>query len=399
MSFAFRLAWRYLRTQKTRPLARLTAWIAIIGTAGGLAAFIIAQSLANGFREQLQEKILANTAHILVYRNDGADFADFQETISKIQQNSNVKSANATTYRNALLLHNDNFNYAVLRAVEDSKIPQFQDSEISGFQDSKQTIEISVGQELAEKSGLKIGDIAKIIAVSDEFSAPNAVEVKIVGTFRTGLYEYDSTWIYLSLEDAARIAGKSQITATAINISLNNVDKAEKVSLELQKTLGNEFKILSWQEANRPLFAAMTFERRIVLFIISLIVLLAVLNITTNLALLVNERRADIAVLRTCGAKTHQIIFIFLIEGLFLGAIGAVSGIWLSLLICWLCNYFRLISLPEGVYSVNEVQFLPQVSEIIYALFALILLSLAASLFPARLAAQIKPWTSLQNRN
>jgi lipoprotein-releasing system permease protein len=158
------------------------------------------------------------------------------------------------------------------------------------------------------------------------------------------------------------------------------------------------YKVVDWQEANQPLFAALSLERRVALAIISLIIFVAALNITTTLALLVSERRLDIAVLRTCGARARNLVFIFLLEGLLLGSVGIFCGVVLGLVGCFAGNYFEAVSLSKEVYSLSYVPFRPNLENILMIIFIALLLCLAATVYPASKASRIKPLENLRQQ-
>ena len=156
-----------------------------------------------------------------------------------------------------------------------------------------------------------------------------------------------------------------------------------KTAEEIRAELGANFRVLDWQEANQPLFAALGLERKVALAIISLIIFIAALNITTTLALLVGERTLDIAVLRTCGATTRNLISIFLLEGLFLSFIGIFFGLFFGLLSCVIGNYFKLISLSNQVYSLKHIPFHLDFANISLIIFITFILCVAATVYPA----------------
>jgi lipoprotein-releasing system permease protein len=181
-----------------------------------------------------------------------------------------------------------------------------------------------------------------------------------------------------------------------LSVSVRDIYRAGETAREMRKILGNDFKVVDWQEANQPLFAALSLERKTVLAIISLIIFVAALNITTTLALLVNERKLDIAVLRTCGARAKTLIFIFLFEGLLLGFAGIFAGVGLGLLGCFLGNRFRIISLSEEVYSLSYIPFRPGFINILMIVSVAFLLCLAATVYPAFRASRVKPLENLR---
>jgi len=404
MSFELRLAWRYFRARR-KSLARFTSLVAIVGIAAGVASLIVAQALARGFSDEMQDKILANTAHVSVFSIDETKIAGWRKIKADLEKSESIKSVSATTYENSIIVGTQATSYAILRVVHspesgvrspESKIESSDEIKDQKPETEDRLIEISIGAVLAGKTGLKKGDEAQIITFENE-AAPQTSNVRIEETFQTGLYEYDSTWIYISPESFARLRQTLNFTPTVFSISVKDIYRADETAREIRASLGESFRVLDWQEANRPLFAALSLERKVVLAIISLIIFIAALNITTTLALLVNERRLDIAILRTCGARTKNLIFVFLFEGLFLGFLGIFGGVVLGLLGCFAGNYFKIINLPAEVYSLRYIPFHPQLTNVLLIILIAFLLCLAATVYPAFKASQIKPSENLRN--
>ena len=395
MNFAVKIAWKYFRARR-RSLARFTAIVAVVGIAAGVASLILAQALARGFRNEMQEKILGNTAHITIFRNDGTEISDWQEVKNSLEKLDNVREVSPTTYESVLIVGAKTTSYAILRLTENLQTENGKRKMENGGADSAATIEISVGAELADRAGLKIGGEADIIVPAQNNFAPQTVRVLVANTFRTGLYDYDSTWIRVSPENLKRIDGRD-FAPTILNIAVKDIYSADKTAQKIRSVLPSDFKVLDWQEANRPLFAALSLERKTALAIIALIVLIAALNITTTLVLLVGERRFDIAILRTCGAQTKSLILIFLIEGVFLGVTGIICGVILGLAGCFAVNYFHLIRLPADVYALSFVPLISDCKDVFLTAAIAFMLSLAAAIYPAWRAARIKPLENLRN--
>jgi lipoprotein-releasing system permease protein len=395
VNYELKLAWKYARARR-KSLARFTALVAIVGIAAGVAALIVAQSLSRGFSGEMREKILANTAHIIIFRRDGAEISGWENLKANIIKFENVQSVEATVYESALLVGAKTTSYAVLRTVPSPE------SQVSSQKEKPETWDlgletISIGAQLAEKTGLRIGDRAEII-LPRENDSPKTSSAIVKDIFRTGLYDYDSTWIRLAPKDFARLAGQTDFAPTVLNVSLKDVYAAATTAAEIRRSLGEDFKVLDWQEANQPLFAALALERKVSFAIISLIIFIAVLNITTTLALLVNERRFDIAILRTCGARTESLLFIFLFEGLLLGITGIFFGALFGLTACFAANYFKLVSLAAEIYSLSYVPLRPQATDVLLIIFVALALSLLATFYPALRAARIKPLENLRNQ-
>lgn len=390
MRFELKLAGRYFRARR-KSLARFTSLVAVVGIAAGVASLILANALARGFSGEMQDKILANTAHISVFQTNGAEISNWKTIKATLEESENVESVSATTYESAVLVGAQTTNYAVLRVIPDSKF------QIPNSKTEDEPIEISLGRELAEKTRLKIGDAAEIISIENE-SAPTTAKVFVKEIFQTGLYEYDATWIYISPENFARLKKRSTFTPTVFNVLVKDIYAANETAAAIQQNLGANFKAVDWQTANQPLFAALSLERKVALAIISLIIFIAALNITTTLALLVGERRLDIAVLRTCGATAKSIIFIFLFEGLFLGIAGIFFGALCGLLGCLLGNRFKIINLSAEVYSLSYVPFRPHLETVLLIISIAFLLCLAATVYPAFRASKIKPLENLRQQ-
>ncbi len=385
MSFELKLALKYFRA-KRKSLARFTSIVAIVGIAAGVASLIVAQALANGFADEMRDKILANTAHIAVFMKDGSEISNWGEIKATLEQAENISEILPTTYENALLLGETETSYAIIK-VESRESGVGSREKLSGS-------EIAVGAKLAEKLELKIGDSAEIVTLENQTPS----RVRVAEIFETGLYDYDLTWIYISPEKFARLHGQPTFTPRILSLSVKNIYKADETAREIRARLGEKFKVIDWQEANRPLFAALSLERKVTLVIISLIIFIAALNITTTLALLVNERRLDIAILRTCGARARSLIIIFLFEGMFLGFIGIFFGVVLGLLGCLIGNYFKIISLSAEVYSLNYIPLHPLPSNILLIIFITFFLCLTATIYPAIKASRIKPLENLRTQ-
>jgi lipoprotein-releasing system permease protein len=399
MPFELKLAWRYFRARR-KSLARFTSFVAIAGIAAGVASLIIAQSLARGFSDEMQDKILANTAHVSVFLKDGAEISEWRKIVENLERSENVKAVSATTYENSIIAGTEARSYAVLRVIQspNSKVRRRAEPKID---DGRRTtddeqISVSLGATLAEKIGLKKGDEARIITFANE-AAPQTSKVRIEETFQTGLYEYDASWIRISPEDFAKLHRTPDFAPTILSVSVRDIYKAEETAREIRKDLSEDFRVLDWQEANQPLFAALGLERKVALATISLIIFVAALNITTTLALLVGERQFDIAILRTCGARTKNLMSIFLFEGLLLGFSGIFAGVALGLLGCAAGNRFKIINLSAEVYSLRYIPFRPHLANVLLIIFIAFLLCLAATVYPAFKASKIKPLENLRN--
>lgn len=413
MKFELKLALRYARARR-KSLARFTSLVAIVGIAAGVASLIIAQSLANGFADEMRDKILANTAHVSVFAADGAKIQNWRAAMRAVENLENVRAVEPTTFANALIVGKEATSYAVLRVQEKGGNPRVSKGEFSNAESNEEVsskfkiqssvteeqnppIEISVGARLAEKINLKAGDAAEIITLENQSAAQRNV-VNVASVFRTGLYDYDASWIQISPEDFARISNEQEFTPQILSVAVRDIYKANETAQNIRARLGNDYKVVDWQEANQPLFAALSLERKFALAVISLIIFIAALNITATLALLVNERRFDIAILRTCGARAASIVLIFLFEGLLLGFVGIFAGVVSGLLACAAGNKFKIVSLSAEVYALDSIPFHPNFANIALIIFIAFALCLIAAVYPASRASRVKPLENLRTQ-
>ena len=412
MPYELFLALRYLRARRGRRVARWTAGAGVVGIACGVAALVLATALANGFRDELRDKILRGTAHVTLSREGGAGADEARAAALRAREVEGVADARPTTYEGALLTSPGGATYALLRGLDGGGPPRslggVRETLTKGSLDAlfqtgagDEPVPVVLGEELAARAGLTaIGDEGFVLTAgaaaqmsrgpgSHSPGAAGALRVRVVGLFRSGLYEYDSAWAYVSLASAAR-AGWS-LPSTVVSVEARDPEASGEVARRLREELGAGWSAVDWREANRPLFEALALERRVVALIITLVTLVAALNITTTLALVVVERRADIAVLSTLGARPLSVTLVFVIEGALVGAAGALAGAALGLAACFVADRFQLVRLPPDVYSLAAVPLHPHASDVLLAAGAAFAVSLLATLYPAWQAARVRP--------
>lgn len=408
MPYEFFLAIRHLRSRRKRRLVRVTTLIALTGIAMGVGALIVALALANGFRDEMRDKILRGTAHITVARRDGQSMSDYDHTSGRIRQLNGVVAASGTTYDGAVISGPKGSAFAVLRGIDASQHARFDiaASIIAGSSDplfearnsARDLPNVLLGAELATRTGLGVGSRAEFIPASSALLSNTATKrsALVAGTFRTGLFEYDSTWVYLPLNTAAVFAGGAH-SASVISVQVKDIYDVRQTAARIRELLGPAYTTIDWQEANRPLFAALTLERRIGFIIIGLIIFIAALNITTTLIMVVTERRQDIAILNAMGATRKSIMSIFIIEGAMTGVIGALVGLLLGAATTLIVDHYKLISLPADVYSIGNVPLNLNPRDMALAAIVAIVLSIVATLYPARAAARMQPGELLRD--
>lgn len=366
---------------RRRGLARFTSFVAVAGVATGVASLIFVQALGSGFAGEMREKILKHTAHISVSRADGGQISDFREIAERVRGVQGVRDVRLVSYSNSLLIVGDESSYAVLRAST-------QYGEV--VRGPKEAI---FGVRIAEKFGLHEGDTAEIVTLEKR----EPVRVRVAGFVETGIYEFDSTWIEVSPATYALVHGRDEFLPMSLSIEIDDIYSVDTVASSVSAILGPQYSLLDWREANKPVFAALSLERKAALAVIAIIVLIAALNITTTVAINAAERRRDIAILKTCGATSRKIAAIFVTEGMILGLLGVLGGIITGFASCAATNKFGLLSLPADVYSISQVALRPGMENALLIGLSALVLCFAATLFPALAASRAKPAEILRN--
>jgi lipoprotein-releasing system permease protein len=222
------------------------------------------------------------------------------------------------------------------------------------------------------------------------------MRVVVVGIFSSGLYEYDSKWAYASLEATQRLSDQGA-TAGVIQMKVSNLDRVDETAARVREAAGPGFMTTTWRELNRPLFAALSLQHRVVVVFFVMLIAIAALNIGTTLTMSVIEKYRDIAILRAQGATPRAITRVFVYQGLMIGLAGSLLGVVLGLAAVWLANRYELISIPAEIYSISHVTLRVQVLDCLGIALAAILISLLATIYPAFMASRLPPVEALRH--
>ncbi len=413
MSFELFIALRYLRAKRRQAAVSVITGVAIAGIAVGVAALLVALALATGFREEVQDKILGGTAHLNLLKPDNSGIADYRALTERVGKVAGVQAAAATMYDQVLLSANDRQEPAILKGVDLSAANNAANevfaTTIEG--DPKdllpaQTTEpepsldgVIVGKELARVMNLRRGDLVTAYSAKTRLTpvgtTPLTAQFRVVGISASGLYEYDAHWAYVSLAATQRLNGEGDV-AGVIQMKVNDLYGVNELGPRVLAAAGTGFMTQNWQELNRSLFAAFKLQQSLIIAFFSLLIAIAALNIITTLTMAVIEKQGDIAILRTQGATPRSIRKIFMFQGVMIGVIGAVLGVLLGLGLSWLANRYKLVSIPAEIYSISHITL--KVRALSCGLIALlaVMVSLLATIYPARAAAQVQPVEALR---
>ncbi len=418
MSYELFIALRYLRARRRQTAVSVITAIAVAGIALGVAALIVAQALIVGFRSDIQEKILQGTAHLNLLREDNRGIENYRGLIDQVSRIPGVRAASATIYTPVLLSAGDRQEQAILKGVDTAASPDANEvyattiegdpaqlSEGTAAQtaqpDQPRADGIIVGKQLARTLGIRVNDQVTVISAHTILTPaglqprPRYRSLRVVGIFASGLYEYDAKWSYISLA-AAQNLSESGETAGVIQMKVDDIYAVDEIGERVRKLAGEGFVTTNWQELNRPLFAALQLQHRVVIVFFVLLIAIAALNIITTLTMMVIEKHSDIAILRAQGATPQSIGKIFVWQGAMIGLIGAGLGLALGLGLCWAANEYRLISIPAEIYSVSHVTLKVRALDSLGVFSLAVATCLLATIFPSRMASRLAPVEALR---
>jgi lipoprotein-releasing system permease protein len=256
-----------------------------------------------------------------------------------------------------------------------------------------------LGKVVADQLALKVDDYLTVISPEGRLTpmgmAPRLARFRIVGVFHSGLYEYDSSWGYVSLDTMKRLLG-TENPVEVLQMKVSDIYAVKELSRRVLDAVGPEYGTTDWQELNQPVFAALQMQRLIIVIVITLMIFIAALNIITTLVMMVIEKTKDISILMTMGAEPRSIMRIFMLQGLLVGLIGTVIGLMVGAVLCRVADQYQLIRLPEMLFSISHAPFKPRIFDAAFVALIAILISFLATIYPARSAARLDPVEGLR---
>ena len=348
MQFELFVAARYLRAKRRQAVIGIITVISIVGVAAGVASLIIALAINNGFRQDLQDRLLGSTSHINLLRVEADGIRNWQPLLSQLEKQPHVVAGAPAIYEQVLISRGARAQGAVLKGIipqEESKVSDLLNSVKTGsaaalYSPQSLTTEqassdsdepnplsariasslapIVLGKDMADQLGATVGSLVTVTSPQGELTpfgiVPKYTRFKVVGIFSSGFYDYDNTWAFIRLSDAQRLFDLSDVVSV-LEFKVDDIYKAAEIGHQLEAAAGKGFMSTNWMEQNRALFRALRLERVVTFITIGLIVFVAALNILISLIMMVMEKTRDIAVLVSMGAKKRQVRRIFMYQG------------------------------------------------------------------------------------
>jgi lipoprotein-releasing system permease protein len=434
MRFELFIARRYLRAKRRQAFIGIITAISVAGVAAGVASLVIALAINNGFRQDLQQRLLGSTSNISLQRVADDGIKDWPPLLDRLSKQPHVIAAAPAIFEQVLISRGPRAQGAVLKGMipkyerrvgdllnsitegsaapleeqspnpggtadEASAAPQSPDSLESLAQRVAAMPPIVLGKDLAANIGAAVGSIVLVTSPQGELTpfgtVPKGIRYRVVGIFNSGFYDYDSGWAFVRLADAQRLFGLGNLISV-IEFKIDDLDKADAISREIEDAAGPGYMATNALRQNSALFKALKTERLVTFITIGLIVFVAALNILISLIMMVMEKTKDIAVLMSMGTRKAQVRNVFVAQGVLIGIIGTAIGLVLGFAISCAGGHYHVIHLSPEVYSIDYVPFAPRLIDGLIVALVAVGISFIATLYPSWSAARILPADALR---
>lgn len=400
--FELHIALRYLLARRKQAFISVISFISTLGVSVGVMALVIALALMTGLQQEVRDRLLGSNPHIYVWKQGG--ISDYRAEAAKLRQVPRVSGAAPAILDQALIYGADVTSPVQIKGIDpeiEQEVTDIRGALRSGSLDDLAPAPdrppgILLGRHLAAKLGASVGDTITLVAPA---LTPGGIAfrprpARVAGTFELGLYEFDSTYGYVSLDAAKRIFSKTDVDF--IQLRVDDIWAAPEIAGEIDNLGGGEYLTEDWADMNRSLFSALSLEKTAISLTIGLIVMVAALNIVASLILMVMEKHRDIAILKTMGANAKSVTAIFMLQGVIIGVIGTLVGSIGGAVIATVADRYELIPMAEDVYMVPHVPFAVRPTDLVIVIAAALAICFVATIYPSRQAARLDPAQALR---
>ena len=411
MNLPLWIAARYLRTRRQSGFITLLTGISIAGVALGVTALLTVLAVMNGFENEIQTRIAGTDAHVVFLGENTGGVREPGALVARLKGERGVLGVAPFTYVKAMVYRDGLTEGLVVKGVDlaaersVTSIGQHIAPPLDSIPIA--TAEglpgIVLGSELTARLGARVGDRLLLATLrSDRGSAfgfaPKLQAFRLVGVFTSGLYTYDSSFGFTSIGAAQRFFDLGD-AVTGIEVRLSDMFDAPRAEGRLMRALGTPgLRANNWIELNRNLFTWMKLEKAVMFVILALIVLVAAFNIVSTLFMVVLEKRRDIGVLKSLGARSRVVLQVFLCEGLLIGGLGTALGAGLGMLLIGILQRYPFVRLPGDVYFIERLPVRPEGGDFIAVILAALTLCLTAALYPAWRASRLDPVDAIRRQ-
>jgi lipoprotein-releasing system permease protein len=406
---------KYTRSRRRKAVGQRDGFLSFIsgismaGIALGVAALIVVLSVMNGFQKEVRDRMLSVLSHIEITSPNG--LSDWEPIADTLAKQAHVLGVAPMVSSQGLLSRAESMRGVVLRGVDPALEGRVSDLPkqliVGSISDLKPgQFGVVLGTQLAGTLGIRVGDRVNLLVPEGDLTPagmmPRMRALQVVGMVDSGHYEYDSTLAVMHWKDAAALLRMTD--PTGLRVKVDDMQKAPEIAARLAQVVPQALWVSDWSRSNRNWFAAVQTEKKMMFIILTLIIAVAAFNLVSTLVMTVTDKQADIAILRTMGASAGLVQRIFLVQGLAIGLLGSLLGVGFGLLIAlnidvivpFIETLFRVQFLPRDIYFISQLPSDVRLDDVLKVGIMAFVLSILATIYPSRRAAQVKPAEALR---
>jgi len=407
LPFEIMLGLRYMRAKRKQAFISVISAFSVLGVMLGVMTLIIVLGVMNGFEKDLTEKILGTVSHLVVMSHSNRTVTGWRGLMDRILVFDGVKATTPYVYGQAMLSARGRVRGVVVRGIDAKtagqviSLPRYlQAGSIGDLSQVKDGLAgVVVGKELAIANSLAMGDTVQLVSPQGKRTPigaiPKVQNFRVVGVFKSGMYEFDANLVYMDLAQAQKFFEMGE-GVTGIEVTLKDIYDAPKIGARIEAMFGAPFWTRTWQDMYRNLFSALKLEKIAMFVILTFIVLVAAFNIIISLIMLVMEKSRDIAILKALGATSKRIMRVFVVQGMIVGVVGtflgAVAGVGGSALLA----RYPIIELPPDIYTISTLPVAVEPFDVAAVCGIALTICFLATIYPSLRAAQLEPVEALR---
>ncbi len=407
LPFEITVGLRYMKAKRKQAFISVISGFSVLGVMLGVMTLIIVLGVMNGFEKDLKEKILGTVSHLVVMSHSNRLVTGWDQVMNRINVFDGVQATTPYIYGQAMLSTKGKVRGVIVRGIDPRTAAQVISLDkylTSGSIDELRVGteglgSVIIGKELAVLNAIRVGDIIQLISPQGKRTPIGALPLvhnfKVVGIFKSGMYEFDSNLVYMSLDQSQKFFEMGD-GVTGIEVKVKDVYYAPKLAARIESSLGSPFWTRTWKDMYRNLFSALKLEKIAMFVILTFIVLVAAFNIIISLIMLVLEKSRDIAILKALGATSDRIMRIFIIQGMVVGVVGTLLGAIGGLLGSALLARYPIIELPEEIYTISTLPISVEFTDVAIICGVALTICFLATLYPSLRAARMEPVEALR---
>ncbi len=401
------LGLRYMKAKRKQAFISVISAFSVLGVMLGVMTLIIVLGVMNGFEKDLTDKILGTVSHLVVMSHSNRTVTGWHRAMDQIQAFDGVKATTPYIYGQAMISTRGRVRGVIVRGIDVStagkvvSLPRYlQTGAVEDLATMKDGLAgIIVGKELAVSNSVGVGDVVQLISPQGKRTpigaVPKVQNFRVVGTFKSGMYEFDANLVYMDLPQAQKFFEMAD-GVTGIEVALTDIYAAPKLGTRIEAVLGTPFWTRTWKDMYRNLFSALKLEKFAMFVILTFIVLVAAFNIIISLIMLVMEKSRDIAILKSLGATSKRIMRVFVVQGMIVGVVGTLLGAVAGLVGSALLAKYPIIELPEEIYTISTLPVAVDLSDVLIICGVALTICFLATIYPSLRAARLEPVEALR---